>query len=73
MLTNINLPIAITFDSEQSAEAFMAAFVQVVPKAKVTVVSSDAAGHKVIVFTRKDKAYNELIDANFGPNGVLSA
>jgi hypothetical protein len=63
MNMNINFPIAIPFDTDESFVSFHGGLSQIISKLRVESIPGDNGGAKLyIFFTRKDKKYRELVE-----------
>jgi hypothetical protein len=69
MMTNVNLPVVLSFESEDHVLDFIEAAQEIIPKIKYTHIAGD--GYNCILYTRKDKNYRTIMEAASAPVTVV--
>jgi hypothetical protein len=69
MVTNINLPIVLSFTDKDHVDDFIEAAQEIIPKVKYTNIGGE--GYNCIVYTRKDKHYRLLMEAASAPTVIV--
>lgn len=69
MHTNINLPIVLSFESEDHVKDFIEAAQEIIPKIKYEHIGGE--GYNCVIYTRKDKAYRTIMDAATAPTTIV--
>lgn len=71
MVTKINLPIVLSFESEDHVKDFIDAAQEIIPKLKYTHIAGEQ--YNCIIYTRKDKAYRAIEAAAGAPDVIAVA
>jgi hypothetical protein len=69
MVTNINLPVVLSFENEDHVKDFIEAAQEIIPKLKYVHIAGD--GYNCIVYTRKDKAFRSIMVAAEAPVAIV--
>lgn len=69
MVTNINLPVVLSFENEDHVNDFVEAAQEIIPKLKYVHIAGE--GYNCIMYTRKDKAFRSIMVAAEAPVAIV--
>ena len=69
MLTNVELPKVLSFESEDHVLDFLDAAREIIPKIKHQHIGGD--GYNCVIYTRKDKNYRDIMVAALAPVTIV--
>ncbi len=69
MMTNIDLPKVLSFESEDHVLDFIEAATEIIPKIKFQHIGGE--GYNCVLYTRKDKHYRAIMEAALAPVTII--